>query len=197
LLVKEALIKESDDNILEEEDDEEENFTAGDFKKLKDNVASLLIAYIKIMMVSKHTINLSSNDVADKVFKLKEKEKDMFTDRLQSMTDEQRNIENILKMNKLGMWSKGLSKSIREYDADNYDEEREVMKNLTAIEKNVKKDPNVTDANFQMYADDYLEDKAAQDAADYEEYDILAGLDDDFNDGDPWGDEKEDEGDYY
>lgn len=199
LLVKEALTKESETNLVEEgeEDEDETSFTAGDLKKLKDNIASLLIAYIKIMMVSKNSINSSYNDVADKVFKLKEKEKDMFTDRLQSMTDEQRNIENILKMNKLGMWSKGLSKSIREYDADNYDEEREVMKNLTTIEKNVKQNPNVTDANFEMYADDYLEDKAAQDAADYEEYDILAGLDDDFNDGDPWGDEKEDEGDYF
>ena len=46
-----------------------------------------------------------------------------------------------------------------------------------------------------MYADDFLEDMAAQEAADKEVYDI-AYMNDDYNDGDPWGDEQEDRDDY-
>ena len=198
LLVKSAMVEKQMKfdyaNTLQVEQEEVE-YTAGDMKQLKDTVASLLVGYIKMMIDSKSTINLSYDNVMDRVFKLKEKEKDLFTDRLQSMTDEQRNIENVLKMNKLGVWSKGLSKSIKEYDADNYDEEREVMNNLAKIEKNVKKNANVTDANFEMYADDFLEDQAAQEAADKEVYDI-AYMNDDYNDGDPWGEEQEDRDDY-
>ncbi len=191
LLVKEVLKEDSEELNLEEE-----NFTAGDLKVLQDNVAGLLVAYIRMMIESKNAINYSYENVMDRVFKLREKEKDLFTDRLQSMTDEERNIENILKINKLGLWSKGLSKSIKEYDAENYDEEREMMTKLASLEKNVKKNTNVTDENFEMYADDYLEDQMAQEAADLEEYDILAGMDDDYNDGDPWGYEQEDRDDY-
>lgn len=192
LLVKELL----KDSELEEGEDEQ-HFSAGDLKVLQDNIAGLLVAYIKMMIESKNAINLSYDNVMDRVFKLREKEKDLFTDRLQSMTDEERNIENILKINKLGLWSKGLSKSIKEYDAENYDEEREMMTKLASLEKNVKKNANVTDENFEMYADDYLEDQTAQDMAEQEDYDILAGMDDDYNDGDPWGYEQEDREDYY
>jgi hypothetical protein len=194
LLVKEVL-KESE--LEEREGEDEQQFSAGDLKVLQDNIAGLLVAYIKMMIESKNAINLSYDNVMDRVFKLREKEKDLFTDRLQSMTDEERNIENILKINKLGVWSKGLSKSIKEYDAENYDEEREMMTKLASLEKNVKKNADVTDENFEMYADDYLEDQMAQEAADLEEYDILAGMDDDYNDGDPFGYEQEDREDYY
>jgi hypothetical protein len=190
LLVKEAA-------QLLDENETYDQFSSGELKQLQENIAGLLVRYIKIMMESKDVINISYEGVMNRVFKLKEKEKDMFTDRLQNMTDEARNIENILKINKLGIWSKGLSKSIKEYDAENYDEEREMMGKLAALEKNVKKNANVTDENFEMYADDYLEDQMAQEAADQEDYDILAGMDDDYNDGDPWGYEQESREDYY
>jgi hypothetical protein len=72
-----------------------------------------------------------------------------------------------------------------------------MMTKLASLEKNVKKNADVTDENFEMYADDYLEDQMAQEAADLEEYDILAGMDDDYNDGDPFGYEQEDREDYY
>ena len=55
------------------------------------------------MMGSKKTIDISYENIMDKVFKLKEKEKDTFTDRLQLLTDEERNVDTILKINKLGI----------------------------------------------------------------------------------------------
>ena len=43
--------------------------------------------------------------------KVKEAEKNTFTDRLKSLTEEERQVDNILKINKLGpIWSKGLRK---------------------------------------------------------------------------------------
>ena len=67
------------------------------------------------MMNSKDTIDMSYDTVMDRVFKLKETEKYTFTDRLQNLTDEERAVDNILKINKLGVWSKGLTKGIKEY----------------------------------------------------------------------------------
>jgi hypothetical protein len=59
----------------------EQQYMEGDVVKLQENVASLLVAYITMMMDSKDTINLSYDTIMDRVFKLKETEKYTFTDR--------------------------------------------------------------------------------------------------------------------
>ena len=64
------------------------------------------------------------------VSKEKEKEKDQFTKRLKELTDEERDIENQMKSHKLGIWSKGLSKGVTQYERDNYDQERKEMETI-------------------------------------------------------------------
>jgi hypothetical protein len=91
----------------------EQEFIEGDVMTLKQDVAKLLISYLNIMMRSKKTVNMSYSDVEDVVFKLKEAEKYDFTDRLKDLTDEAREVDTILKHNKLGsLYSLGLSKGI-------------------------------------------------------------------------------------
>ena len=63
----------------------EKEFIEGDVMKLNKNVAKLLVSYLKIMMKSKKTINVSYEDIQDNVFKLKEAEKYDFTDKLRDM----------------------------------------------------------------------------------------------------------------
>lgn len=41
----------------------------------------------------------------------KEKEKDLITDFLKNLSDEEREIENILKNNKLEKWNKGIKRN--------------------------------------------------------------------------------------
>jgi len=53
----------------------------------------------------------------------KEKEKDHITDYLKDMSDEQRDIENHMKNNKLGRWAKGQSKELYSYTQAGYDTE--------------------------------------------------------------------------
>ena len=50
-------------------------------------------------MDSKKIIDISYDRIMDRIFKLKEREKDTFTDRLHIMTDEERAVDNILKIN--------------------------------------------------------------------------------------------------
>ena len=69
------------------------------------------------------TGNFTYEDVMKKVTKSKIEEKDEITEYLKSMTDEEREIENLFKNNKLERWSVGLQKGLFAYDKDTYDRE--------------------------------------------------------------------------
>ena len=79
---------------------------SGNKKVLRQKTAELLIAFINILNNQKDTIDTSYEEIQDRVFKLREKEKDMVTDRLKNMTDQERDADTILKINKLGMYGK-------------------------------------------------------------------------------------------
>jgi hypothetical protein len=167
----------------------------GNINTLKKTVANLLIVYINIMEETKSTIDISHEAIIDKVFKLREREKDTFTDRLQAMTDEQRNVDTILKINKLGVWNKGLTKGLKEYDPENFDQERDIMTKIAEIEKQVRRNPEVNDQNVDFFVEDYIEDMNIQEDADREDFD-MNDMNDDYNNGDFEGYEEENAHDY-
>jgi hypothetical protein len=166
----------------------------GDKKDLKTKIAELLITYINIMIQHKNMINMNYEEIMDVVYKIKEREKDTFTDRLKAMTDEQREADTVLKINKLGVWSKGLQKGLVSYDEDVYDEEREYMQQFAEIENIVKKkNRNINDMNLQQYMDDYMEDQQNGEDIEREEYN-MANMTEDYMDGYIDGDEDQDVG---
>lgn len=174
----------------------EPNYISGDLNVLKEKTANLLIGYIRIMMESKDIINVSYDTIMDQVFKIKEREKDTFTDRLKEMTDEARNVDTLLKINKLGVWGKGLAKGIKEYDPENYDQERDIMSKIAQIEKRVRKNnPDADERNMDVFVQDYMEEMDA-DAEEDEERNMDNMLDD-FMDGYDYNEtEDEDPGHY-
>jgi hypothetical protein len=173
----------------------EQEFIEGDVIKLKQDVGKLLVSYLKIMIRSKNTINVSYQDVEDRVFKLKEAEKYTFTDRLKDMTEEKRAVDTILKHNKLGpLYSLGLSKGIKEYDPDNFDHDKKVAEKVAEIikkrqrtgEREMDGDLDIDDAIDEMNLENEIEMDIAEDM----------NQTDDYNDGDPWGEELGEEIDY-
>ena len=173
-----------------------ESMVKGNINSLKINTAKLLVGYMKVMSNTKDTINVSYDDIMDKVFKLKEKEKDTFTDRLQALTDEERNVDTILKINKLGVWNRGLTKGLKEYDPENYDQEREIMTKIAEIERQVRRqNANVDETNLDIYMDDYIEQMENDADIDRENND-MSYMNDDYLDGDYYGDEQENLQDY-
>jgi hypothetical protein len=155
----------------------------GNKKGLKDRVAKLLLTFISIMERHKLLANLSYDTVMDYVFRSKEREKDTFTDRLKRLTDEERNVDTVMKINKLGAWSKGLQKGLTMYVGDTYDEEREEMEKIAQIENTMRKRAQFEDA------DNYLEEEALAQYADADEYD-MSRMGEDYMDGDTrYGDE--------
>jgi hypothetical protein len=75
-------------------------------------------------------IDVTNLDIKTKVFKNAEYEKYTITDRLKDMSVEQRGVENIMKINKLGEWSVGLAKGIKTYDQSIYDKERKLFNEI-------------------------------------------------------------------
>jgi hypothetical protein len=169
---------------------------SGNKKGLKQTVTQLLIVFFEILDNQKDIIDISYDDILDRVFKLKEKEKDMITDRLKGMSDEVRDADTILKINKLGVWSKGLQKGLTTYVKETFDEERDFREEMDKIEKNLRsKNKNIGDDELDILREDFLEQRDMDDDIEREAYD-MRGLTEDYDDGNFEGDEVENYGDY-
>jgi hypothetical protein len=174
------------------------NLLTGDKKELKQKVANLLIEFLRIMNSYKEIVDISYDQVLDRIFKLKEKEKDIITDRLKTMTDEERDADTILKVNKLGVWSKGLQKGLTSYVKETYDEEREFVDQMLQFERKAQKkirETNMDNTNMDMVLDDLIEETERENEIEREAYDI-GGYTEDYLDGQFEGDDV-DYDDYY
>jgi hypothetical protein len=181
----------SSDFLIEQQlrfSESEQDFIEGDVSKLKQEVAKLLVSFLNIMMRSKKTINVSYDDIEDRVFKLKEAEKYSFTDRLKEMSEEERAVDTILKHHKLGpLYSIGLSKGIKEYDPENFDHDKKVAEKVAELQNRLKRQQTV-ERDVDLELDDALDEMNMEHEI---ELDIAMDMNptDDYNDGDPWGEE--------
>jgi hypothetical protein len=155
----------------------------GNKKELKQKTADLLIAFMNILKNEKDLIDVSYEEIQDRVFKLREREKDMVTDRLKAMTDEQRDADTILKITKQGLYSKGLQKGLTIYDKDFYEDEQILRDEMEKAERKIrKKNKNANDENIDLLVDDYLEQTRTDIEIDEDAYD-MSGLGETYFDG--------------
>lgn len=155
----------------------------GDKKKLKQNISSLLIIFSQIIGDEKDFIDVSYKKIQDRVFKLREKEKNLVTDRLKFMTDEERDADTLLKINKLGpIYSKGLQKSLVEYDRDAFEEDKEFRDKINNFERMLSRKTGLAGDDLEDYVNDYMEEQMISDEIDKEVYD-MSYMDEDYYDG--------------
>jgi hypothetical protein len=135
----------------------------GNKRELKQKTAELLIAFMDIFRNEKDIIDVTYEDIQDRVFKLKEREKDMVTDKLKAFTDDQRDIDTILKISKLkgtdNDYSKALKKGLTIYDADYYDDvnEQNLRDEMEKAERKIRrKNKDATDENIDILLDEHL-----------------------------------------
>lgn len=154
--------------------------------ELCNQTAQLFIMFIQIMNKQKDIIDISYQDIKDKVFKLKEKEKNMVTDKLKLMTREDREIDTMFKINKLGMYSKGLQKGLTLLDKDFYDEEQEFRDKMNSAEKAIRKQhKDVDESTMEFLIDDYMEEQRIDEDIQREEngnIDDMEDMDEYYND---------------
>ena len=172
-------IREDTEFLLELQNLQINDYDKDEFMK---NSVNYILEYSSIMSNHYNLINNGSKKVKDTINMAKEKEKDLITDFLKNLSDEEREIENILKNNKLEKWNKGMQKGITQYVKENYDEEREALEKQAIKEKKLQQNNNVTAMNKELY-DLALDEQTLNDAAiDTEEYSMNdIPDDDDFN----------------
>ena len=173
-----------DDSV---EDDTDMFIQKGNLKELKRGTAHLLFSFLSIMDNHKDAIDISYEDILDKVFKLKEKEKHLMMDRLVAMSDDEKEVDRVLKINKLEAWGKGLEKSYTVFDRDAYDRNFEFTETMDKLERNLrKKNREVDDDNVDLFLGDFAAEAAAAEEIDRDVYD-MGHQTEDYDNGDPEG----------
>jgi hypothetical protein len=141
----------------------------GEKKEFSSKIANLLVTFSTILCNDKRVIDYNYKSLMERVLRAKEREKDIITGTLKEMTDEEREVENIFKNNKLERWSKGLQKGLVSYEKDTYDEERENMEKQALTEMALGKKSVVTDMNRDIYVLDTVQAEADDADIDREE----------------------------
>lgn len=156
-------------------------------EELNIKILTFINDFYTIMSDHNNLINNGYKKVKEKISYAKEKEKDLITDYLKHLTDEEREIENLFKINKLEKWSKGLQKGLTQYVAENYDEERMEMEKQIIKEKKLNMNNNVSDMNRELYKMDLEEEEQLAQEIEDEEY-SMGNIpdDDDFNSDDEY-----------
>ena len=99
------------------------------------------------------------------------------------MTDEERDVDNILKVTKQGVWGKSLEKGFTSYDADNYDQERDFMEMMANVDKTLRKNKKYNGEKANLDMDDFIEDAANAATIEQDAYD-MTNMRQDYMDGD-------------
>lgn len=150
---------------------------------LNNKITEIMYAFMKIYNNHNNIININYKKVKEKVSYAKEKEKSTFTDYFKNLSDEERQVQNLFKINKLEDWSIGLQKGLTQYVGENYDKEKEKLIKQVILEKKLQKVDNVTEMNAEIYKLDLENDDETQKLVD-DEYDIKNVVDDDDPDVD-------------
>jgi len=145
---------------------------AGNQADLGEKIAAIIVSFTNFICKDKRDIDHNYKSLMDFILRSKEKEKEEITDYLGKMTPEERKIENKLKSNKLGRWSKGEQKGLHSYDEKTYDQEREEMEKMAINEIRLNRRSVVTDRNRDIYALAQEGDNAADAEQDREDNNI-------------------------
>ena len=119
--------------------------------EVNKKIANLLGTYVNMMLSQKKKLDMNNEDIIKNVLKSKEKEKNKVTKRLGDLTVEEREIENILKNQRLGDWSLGQTRALFEYDKEQYDKERQEIDEDMLMELKLDKNNDVTERNREIY----------------------------------------------
>jgi len=141
--------------------------------KMESTNTELIKAIMTTFIDIKKYILKNEKEINNQVFLMNQIEKNMLTDKLQSMTEEERQMDNYLKQFNLGDWGKGLEKGLRQYDKRFYDSERDF---INAIRKS-----NI-DPNDDESVENMLKNKLT-DTIEDNEYADFSVLDEDWMNG--------------
>lgn len=157
--------------------------------EVNKKIANLLGTYINMMVSQKKKLDMNNEDIIKNVLKAKEKEKNKVTKRLGDLTVEEREIENILKNQRLGDWSLGQTRALFEYDKEQYDKERQEIEDDMLMELRLNKNDEVTERNREIYRLEEIAEQVQRERVNDELLAAFRAMPDDDDYGDRDGDE--------
>jgi len=164
------------------------DIAAGKMELINEAVANLTSQLILNFGKHKKTLNLNNDMIREKSLKSREREKNKMTHALGLLAPAEREVEDLLKTNKLGRWSIGLTKALFEYDQGQYDKEQREIERDAATERELMQMGGANDMNKNLFRMDIIAEQQEQENAMQEAYDI-SHLPDDDDYGDQDGDE--------
>ena len=157
----------------------------GDKKALGQRVSELMVAYLRMIEKDKAAVNFNLANIKEKLTRVKDKEKDGVVERIGAMSVGERQLENMMKTHKMGIWSRGTSQTgVVIYDQDYYDEERDEMEKIAQKERQLGRRDYVTDMNREIYVMDALEEDRVAAEIEAHELDMTTGIPEDDDAGD-------------
>ena len=169
-------------NILEN-NDIELSISSLDDSYNKNEIYKNIFYFFNNFLNTLHSVNNDINNnykkIKENITFSKEKEKDLITDYLKNLTDEEREIENLFKNNKLEKWNKGMQKGVTQYVKENYDEERIAIEKQAILEKKLNKKDFITDMNKEIFLMEMEEEEVIQNDIEEDAYDMNDIADDD------------------
>ena len=140
----------------------EEDILRGREMEVKYDISNLLIAYLRIMMKQKKVLNVSNNDINQKVLKSKEKEKAKITKNLGDLSVEERKVQDLMKNHRIGEWSLGQTSALYIYDENQYEKERMEIMEDALRELEIGGIDGVSERNSQIISFDLDRERAIQ-----------------------------------
>jgi hypothetical protein len=96
----------------------------------------------------------------ERILRSKEREKDVITENFKKMTDETRQVQDLIKNHRLEQWNKGMQKGLFRYEKDTYDDERTEQDRLAKIDIMLKqKNQETTDTAILEMTEQELADE--------------------------------------
>lgn len=151
---------------------EENNIVMDTPEELKTRISYLLIAICEVEMENKTCIDYSYTDIMKKVNRSKEREKKGIIEYLGAMSKEERKVEELFKMYKLGRWNVGQQRGLVTYDKETYERERQELITQMFDDENEGRYEIVTEMRRELFDDADMEQEEEMVEEDYEGNDI-------------------------
>ena len=170
---------------------EESEIRADSIDELKSRVASLLESFLEIEMENKNSVNYTYEEIIKKINRSKQREKLAIIEYLGNMSKEERKVEELFKMYKLGRWNVGNQKGLVSYDKHTYERERSELLNQLQTDETSKQYEQVSEMRREIFDLD-KDDELAQDEFYENEANDISQLDEEYMDGNFYAEDADD-----
>ena len=164
---------------------------------LKVRISDLIVAVLNIELENKKVLNMSYNDIENGMRRERQDEREAMIKYLGNMAPEQRRLEEMSKIHKLGNWNVGNQDAIWKYDKKRFDNEMEQGEFFEFQNKVTSTDAEqpIEDLD-EMLEQEQLMDELDEATAGYREGHDFRHLESNYEDGDFYPEDR-DEDDFY